>query len=451
MKNNILTLLTIGFLIITVTSCDKKLDLTPINYVEESQALNTSADVDALLKGSYSDLGQDKFYGGRIFVGADLLGDDTDLIWGGTYQQFTQISNKAIPVDNSFVSATWLGGYTAINDANSVLSHLSVYKLSADKDRAGGEAKFIRGAAFFDLVRLYGKDWNNGDPTANDGVPLVLTPTKYITDSSKVKRNKVSEVYAQVISDLTDAEAILPTSNGFYATKYTAAAMLARVYLQKGDYAIAAMYEVEVLGSGAYTLTTKYADEFPVPSSPARVSNTTEDIFAMQVTPTTGINEFNTFYSANSRGDITITAAHLSSYEAGDDRLNLFYSNSGSNYTSKFDNLYGNVHIIRLAEMYLIRAESNYRLGTSVGATPIADINVIRARVNLTPKTTITLDDILKERRLELDMEGFKLHDVKRLKQSVGSLPYTSPKLVYPIPYREILVNPNLTQNEGYK
>ena len=77
--------------------------------------------------------------------------------------------------------------------------------VDAEKDRVEGEAKFIRGSVYFDLVRMYAKAWNDGDPNSNEGVPLILTPTNLITDSNKVKRNTVAQVYAQAISDLTDA------------------------------------------------------------------------------------------------------------------------------------------------------------------------------------------------------------------------------------------------------
>ena len=102
--------------------------------------------------------------------------------------------------------------------------------------------------------------------------------------------------------------------------------------------------------------------------------------------------------------------------------------------------------------MYLIRAEANFRQGTAVGDEPVNDINLIRNRVNLPSYTAgeLTLDKILNERRLELAFEGFALDDLKRLKGSVGNLPWNSPKLIFPIPKREIVVNPNLTQNEGY-
>jgi hypothetical protein len=120
--------------------------------------------------------------------------------------------------------------------------------------------------------------------------------------------------------------------------------------------------------------------------------------------------------------------------------------------SGKWNNLYGVVNLIRLAEMYLIRAECNQRLGTTVGATPLADYNVIHTRAGLDPATSVTLDAILYERRLELAFEGFKIHDMRRLHQDVGIRPYTDPKLIFPIPAREIQANPGLKdeQNTGY-
>ncbi len=102
--------------------------------------------------------------------------------------------------------------------------------------------------------------------------------------------------------------------------------------------------------------------------------------------------------------------------------------------------------------MYLVRAEANFRLGTAVGDAPVNDINKIRARAKLPlyAATDLTLDKVLKERKLELAFEGFTLYDAKRLELSVGNLAWNSPNLVLPIPKREITVNSNLTQNTGY-
>ena len=437
--------------LLTVFACSKNLDTKPTQSIDQATALNTSNDVLVALTGSYADLGVSSFYGGYPFIASELLANAGELNWSGTFQQFTQINNKAIPVDNSFVANTWLAGYTAINDVNNVLSALSVVD-SSKRDRVEGEAKFIRATALFDLVRLYAKSWNDGDPAVNDGVPIVLTPTASITPASQVKRDKVADVYAQVIKDLTDAEAKIPARNGFYASKVSAAALAARVYLQKGDYANAVQAANRAITVGianGFAMKTAYADAFPNNVS----ANTTEDILAMQVTTSSGNNSFQTFFSANSRGDIQVNPAHTALYETGDARLNLFYTSGGSKYTGKFDYLYGNVHIIRLAEMYLVRAEANFRLGTATGDSPLNDINlVIRARVKLPPLTVaqLTLAAILKERKLELAFEGAAIHDIKRTQGAVGALPWNSPKLIYPIPIREIRANPNLSQNTGY-
>jgi len=446
MKNNIIKV-AVFISCITAISCNKELDTEPSVSIDKNLALQTSDDVKALLIGAYRDLGTANFYGGRIFMEADLLADVNEMDWTGTYQGLTQIKNKTIPVDNDFVSGIWLSGYRAINDVNNVIGALNVVNPN-DSSSVAAEARFIRGAAYFDLVRLFAKAWNDGDPTANEGVPIVLTPTTEITEASKVKRAKVAEVYAQAISDLQLAEANLPETNGVYATKAAAAAMLSRVYLQQQDYVNArdaADRAITYARSNGGVLVKNYADAFGA-------TNTSEDIFAIQVTATAGTQGFNEFYSSSQRGDIQITNTHLDLYESGDKRANLFYEDGGSVYTGKFEELYGNVHIIRLAEMFLTRAECNFRLGTTVGATPVSDINRIRERAGLTPYTAseLTLDKILMERHLELAFEGFWLHDIKRLEGSVGNLPWNSPKLIFPIPQREIRANPNLTQNEGY-
>lgn len=432
------------YFIITAFGCGKELNTTPTVTIDASAALKTSGDVKAALVGTYTDFGADYFYAGRIFMEADLLADVDEIDWAGTYQQLTQIHNKEIPVENTYVANNWLAGYKAINDANNVLSAIDIVD-AASKNRVEGEAKFLRSASFFELVKMYSKDWSDGNPASNLGIPLVLTPTGVVSTENQVKRNTVAEVYQQVITDLKDAEAKLPAENGFFASKAAAAAMLARVYLQQGDYANALQAADRAITGSGTQLTGNYAEAFGS-------KNTSEDIFALQVTASSGYQGFNEFYSENQRGDVLITNAHLSMYETGDDRKNLFSTNAGSTYSLKFEDLYGNVHTIRLAEMLLVRAECNFRLGSSVGDNPLNDVNKVRTRAKLqTLKAEeLTLATILKERRIELSFEGFRLDDVKRLKENVGNLSWNSPKLVFPIPGRELRANPNLAQNEGY-
>lgn len=447
MKNINLMYLFAGLLILS--SCDKRLDIEPAQSISPEEALSTSKGVQATLIGAYASMGDADVYGGRVYVAPDLLADNGDVTWSGTFQGLTQIFNKEIPIDNGFVEETWLDSYEVINVANNVLSAIDVV-IEADQERVEGEAKFIRGSIYFELIKLYAKTYQDGSPASNPGVPIVLEPTRGVTEGPA--RNTVEEVYTQIIADLTDAEGLLPESNGFFANKYAAAAMLSRVYLMQGNYAAARDAADRVISSDEFELVDYYPDEFPYPGQ-VRVDNTSEDIYAQQVSDQNGTNSLNQFYASSAdggRGDIQIENQHLDLYEEDDERLDLFFDDDGSIRTGKFSNVFGNIKIIRLAEMYLTRAEANFRLGTSVGATALEDINTIRNRVGLADLTALTLDDILKERYLELAFEGQFLHDIKRTQGSVGNLPWNSPKLVYPIPQRELIVNPNLVQNEGY-
>ena len=445
-------------LMLLLSACNKQLDLTPTQSIETSQALLTAKDVQITLIGAYSRLNAESLYGGVIFLMPDLLGTAGQNIidWTGTYQSLTEMTNQSITVTNGYVSSTWLTAYQDINQINNVLSALDKVTVQADKDRIEGEAKFLRGMIYFDLVRLYGRAWNDGDPNTNLGVPIVLTPTTQIDASSYVARSTVAQVYAQVLSDLTTAQTKLPASNSFYANKYSAAALLSRVYMQKLDYANAATAANLVISSGAFSLMPTYAAEFPYSASsgPTHADNTSEDVFDVQVTSQQGVNALNEFYGGptyGGRGDAAVSPSFPTEFEQGDARGAFFYNDGGSLYSSKFQNQYGNIKILRLAEMYLNRAETNLRSNTTIGDAPLNDVNKIRTRAGLMPLASVTLAQVLTERRHELYFEGgFFLHDAKRTMQNVGALEWNSPKLVFPIPQRETIANPSLKQNAGY-
>ena len=440
-------------MLLTVSSCKKALEINPVDTIEQSKALLTSKDVEVALVGAYSEFGSRNFYGGRPFLMADFLANTNAIEWTGTYEELTQSIKKSLQKTNSYVNNVWAAGYTAINDANNVISAISKVD-AAKKNKVEGEAKFIRGASYFELVRLFGKAYNDGSPTTNLGVPIVLTPTTAVTEASYVSRATVAAVYTQAIADLTDAEAKLPATNGFFATKSSAAGMLARLYLQMGNYAAAAAAANRVIASGNYSLTPVFIDAFPAMGSTPGV-NSSEDIFATQVTTLTGFNGFNEFYGSSTyggRGEAIISQDWITNtYAANDDRINAFYDD-GDMFTSKYANVYGNVPVMRLSEMYLIRAESNVRLAPAApvgGVTPLQDLATVRNRAGLTT-TTATLTDILNERKLELAFEGFALHDAKRTQTNIGNIPWNSTSLVFPIPQREIDANKNLVQNPGY-
>jgi len=231
------------------------------------------------------------------------------------------------------------------------------------------------------------------------------------------------------------------------------------VYLQQGNYAAAATAANRAISSTA-RLNAYYGDNYgynqATNSSSQLVGNTAEDIFTIQFSAQSGTNQLNTFYSRARRADVNINAQFLNLFETGDSRRTLYFTTGGTTYTTKYDALYGNIKLMRLDEMLLTRAEANFRAGTTTGATPLADVNTIRARAGLSALTSVTLAQILRERRIELAFEGFRLGDLKRNQESTtdpltqAAIAWNSPRLVFPIPLREINVNPNLVQNSGY-
>ncbi|NML20336.1 RagB/SusD family nutrient uptake outer membrane protein [Pseudoflavitalea sp. G-6-1-2] len=460
MKKNIIIYSLAALSLTMLAACEKTLNVNPINDAEEELAVRTSEDVEAILIGAYSDLGDADVYGGSLFVAGELLAGNRETDWTGTFETYTDIYNKDIKTVNNEVTNIWGNSYRVVSDVNIVLANINLVA-PLKKAKVEGEAKFIRACLYFDLVRLFGKAWQDGDPTKNDGVPLVLKPYKTpLDDEDLPSRAPVSAVYEQVIKDLTDAENLLevPGEGDYFANKIAAQAMLARVYLQKGDYtnaAAAANRAIETNDAeGPFKLMSTYAAAFPINDNRAAIiGNTAEDIFAIQVSNTDGVNDFFTYLSFRGRGDLNMTQLFMDQFEANDDRAKS-YDKERTNvfYTLKFNNPFASVHIIRLAEVYLTRAEANFRKGQSLGADPVDDINLIRERAKLDPldAADLTLDKILRERKLELAFEGFTLPDIKRTMGTTGSFAWNANELVLPIPDRERRVNKNLSQNPGY-
>jgi hypothetical protein len=431
-----------GFLLSAV-ACDKRLDIEPLQSVSETVALDSDANVKLVLQGAYDNISRDGLYGGNLFRDAELAGADGEVRWVGTFGDPRDIFNHTMDAGNSDAENTWRTAYAAINTANNVLSALSIVN-EADRGRVEGEARFIRAAAHFELVRLFGKPYVAGAANSQLGVPVVTTPTRGVNSDSYVSRNTVEEVYQAVHDDLHEALDLLPEDNGVFANKYTAAALLARLHLTRGEYSEALTEAEVVISSGAYSLVSDYASLWN------QDDNTDEAIFSMQVSNQDGANELVTFFSipeyGGRDGDIEIEQKHLDLYDAADARLALFYEGNGAIRTGKWRDQYKNIPVIRLAEMFLIAAECQARLGQSADEY----YNAVHTRAGLSAKTGVTLADILLERRLELAFEGHRIHDVKRLKGSVDGKNFDDDKLVFPIPARELEANPNLVQNSGY-
>ena len=467
---------TLLFTALALTSCDDLLDVEPQQSVDARDAINTPQDLQGAVIGMYSILGGPELYGTNLLLLPELQGSEENLSWVGTFVGYRQISNKNMTADNPEAQRTWVSAYEAINLANIILSKLDIMKEQEERDRVEGEALFVRGLMHFELVRMYGKAWNDGDPTVNLGVPIRITAVTTEAEAAQLPtRNTVAQVYAQVIDDLTQARDLLPERNNERATTYAASGFLSRVYLQQQNYTGARDEADRVITEGGYELNPSVAAIF-------RNDNTAEAIFEIQQndqnnagTANDGLTTFYADLEGIGRADISINTEFSEDnpnryttydlYEENDARFTqLFYTgyNYGGPTSGKWTSYGQNIPIIRLAEMYLTRAEANFRLGTAVGATPLQDINTIRARAGLDPLSSVTLARILLERRLELAFEGFRIHDLKRTETDlVGRdpdtggedyvIPWNADELVFPIPRREIDASKgSLKQNPGY-
>lgn len=434
--------------------CENELEINPTNNLPGELAFSSEANIAAILVGTYDEAGQAATYGGDLQIFTDLLGASNQVFWTGSYATLRQAFQKSVLIDNIFVDDIWSNAYETINQANLVIDNLQIVTSSPEeKDRIEGEAKFLRALNYLDLVRNFSLPYVSSETNSQLGVPLRLTGILDYAQIQEIARSSVEEVYEQIIADATDAYNLLPDTNGFYADKFAAQALLARTYFQQGNYAAARDAAHDVLVNSGHSLVTSgFAGAFN------NDNDSSEDIFAFQVTSQTGSHDLTTHYASEADGgrggDIVIEDDYLDLFDdPNDQRANFTYINpvNDRRLTLKYTNQFANISIFRIAEMHLIRLESNFRENTSLGLTPLNEINALRGRSGATALIgPLTLDLIFNERQLELAFEGFILNDAKRSQKSVGSIPWNDNSLVLPIPQSEMDTNPLMVQNAGY-
>jgi len=251
MKRNINVLfiaiiLTIGLII----ACDKKLDVTDQNNPTTESYFKTALELQNGVNAIYSSLRAGNLVGREWFFTHDMRGAET---WAGGSQleapRAELLKQPSPSPSNSVMTSVWNGTYQMINRANLVISKApTVTDDPALRDICVGEAEFLRAWAYFELVTMWGD------------VPVYTDP---ITSTSDYKdKSPAADVYALIISDLTDAVAKLPATAAQQgrATSGAANALLGRVEMQKGDYAAAKEALLKVYGK--YSLVPNYSDNF---------------------------------------------------------------------------------------------------------------------------------------------------------------------------------------------
>ncbi|MBO9572339.1 MAG: RagB/SusD family nutrient uptake outer membrane protein [Chitinophagaceae bacterium] len=247
MKQRIYKLIIAGVVsTVIVVACDKKLNVTDKNNPTQESYFKTASELQNGVNSIYSTMRAAELVGREWFFVHDMRGSET---WAGGAQleaPRAELLKQASPAPtNAVMTSVWNGCYQMINKANLVLSKApDVTDNTNLRDRLVGEAKFLRAWAYFELVSQWGD------------VPLYTQPINSPTEYKG--KSPAADIYAAIISDLTDAVTKLPPSYSAAdlgrATKGAANTLLGRVQMQKGDYGAAKTALLAVVNSGLYSL-----------------------------------------------------------------------------------------------------------------------------------------------------------------------------------------------------
>lgn len=424
-------------------STDDLLQVDPAASVPAEQAIIDRVSARAAVLGMYDALQDGSYYGEQFLTISDLSSDNA--IHTGTFTTYADADENALTAENSAIEGMWDAMYDAINRANNVILRLpSADFLDANESSQWqAEAHFIRALSYHNLVKNFG------------GVPLRLEPVKQPSDVASLSRASVSEVYAQVVSDLNRAQQLVKVNKASTQVSLGAIrALRARVLFYQANYAAAEAEANAVIAMG-YALAPAYADLFAENGAP-----TSEDILRL-VFNVQDANSISFYYLDRSRGgrrELGPSANIRSTYTTADLRRQWNIANATSTrfYVNKYRSATGteHLHIIRLAEIILIKAESQARQGKLAEA--IATLNPIRVRAGLAPLVLgamtqqQVIDAIVLERRLELAFEGDRWHDLNRLGITAQLMGIPAYQTLYPIPQGERDVAEGLDQNPGY-
>ncbi len=370
----------------------------------------------------------------------------------------SEFYGNALSPDNvSLRNDFWLRGFSLIYHANACINGLrdNLTLEPEVREQLLGESLFNRAFIYYYLVSLFGD------------VPLLLK-TDY-EENSIAARTPSMLVYDQIISDLKEARDLLknayPTDQKVRPNKWTATALLARVYLVLEEWLPAEEEATLVIDSGEYALEPELDNVFLSSSNEAiwqimqveEGFNTTEGMIFVPYSWSTAVPDF------------PLTDHLLHAFETADLRKAYWVGSVWINgeiyhYPYKYKiNEYGLPATeyqtnFRLAELYLIRAECYARQDKTPQAK--ADLDIIRERAGLPGITAGTPDELLsaifQERRIELFSEwGHRWFDLKRTGKATEILGTVKPgwqpsDVLFPIPGGQIRANPNLTQNQGY-
>lgn len=440
---------TLFFLLVLVfiqaTSCKKYLDEKPNNLIAASDAIVDAATARAAITGAYDRV---QGYYASSYPTLGVMPAD-NVIFNGTLSEYLQLDQNAIPADNVITVAAYQGIYRAINSANSVIAAVpgvtDPLLTTAEKNKILGEAYFIRALGYFDL----GRGWS--------GVQLQLKPTTELSGLKGIKRSTLEQTYDQVLADLNQAEQLLPedAATRNRAQKSAARALRARLYLYRKQWAEAEADASQVIANTKYALVQPYKAFFTAPFLSA------ESVLELSYSANDKNNYWNLWYPSSAGGQYTLKpsdalVAKLNNPQAGGTRNALIAGSGNSVYGVLYNTTSSSIdpsYLIRIAELYLIRAEARAQQNKLAGAA--ADLNAVRARAGVPPVTAVSQTQLLRaiedENSLEFAFEAHRWFDLVRTARAGEVLGVTNTQYwLFPIPNSDILSDPDVTQNPGY-
>lgn len=462
-----------SFLIISVLSfsaCGEEfLELEPQQSLSISSAIVDLNSINAAVLGVYSNLQDANIYGWDLPLIPDLRGSNVYISSknAGRFLNFDDFSN----IDQcGFCTAEWSDMYeTVVNSSNIINNFPNAEVLSSEQTEADnrlGEAHALRGLTYWNLVKMFALPYT-ADNGASAGIPLnnegtdgnIITPA----------RASVAEVYAQIVSDLERGIDLMTLETNGRLSKEGAQAILAKVHLYQENWSEVETLATAVINSGRYSL---YADGDAWTNSWG-ANFGSEDIFTVVNTPADniGVNSIGGIMDQDGYGDVLATEDLYNAYAETDVRRSVMIR--GDRADGERDALFPEgkypngetgqdyIKVMRLADVYLMRAEARAELGNEEGARE--DLDAVASRVNpsyvaSTATGADLIDAILDERRREFAFEGDRSFDLTRRQKTWTKfttfdsfeVTWNNPQLINPIPRAEIDNNPNITQNAGY-
>ena len=457
---NIKTII-LACLSLTFLACDDNLDLEPVSQLGQGSFYNNENDYTTAINAAYGSLRSTGQFGDIALFG-DIRSDNTVPVLSGSVTTRTDFSEFSLDSANPRIQSTWENTYSGIARVNSILVRIDEASINEDfKNRVKGEALFLRGLMYFNLVRIYGD------------VPLVVSELSS-EEALEAGQSDANDIYTQIIADLTTAASLLPASYNDdigRATSIAADALLGRVYLTRGEFslAIAELRKVTSQSPAIVDLLPDYADVFDVSNE-----YNPEIIFAVRWTDDgQNGNDFNFNYANVNEPDNKATPDMYNDYETGDLRRDITFDAMISTADTILVK-YGfapsgqgesDWPVIRYADVLLMLSEALNEEGYIPDGEAFDLLNRVRNRAALASLTAAEVPDqeafrltIEHERRVELVAEGHRWFDLVRTGRFMEVM---NPKgfnveprhVVFPIPQREI-DNVNdplvLSQNNGY-